>query len=259
MVKNNKKFWLIFAVIFSLNKPLFASDLNNLTIFSEGNMAYFLTEIARNYSSKENVAISTNFNSSSYLIDSIDLGEPGDIFIASHPDWIIDLSQKGLVDHRNSLNFATDKLVLIASKKNQKVDLAKITKSKDFNQILELIREQKLPLIIGSESSSVGKYTKSVMANSNLNKFQIFKKLGEDRKSIIDFINSNKDYFGIVMKSEAFDNPNIVIVAEVPDIIIDYKALVIAGDNMENARKFVEYLKSKYVKDALIKNGFMPF
>jgi ABC-type molybdate transport system substrate-binding protein len=36
----------------------------------------------------------------------------------------------------------------------------------------------------------------------------------------------------------------------------NYTAVVIAGDNMDEARKFLEYLKSEEAQDALKRNGF---
>ena len=80
MVRKNNL--AILLLVFSLSFNPFvatkaaASNMGSLTIFSESGMAYVMTKIARNYSKKENIAISINFNSSSELIGNIDLGEP---------------------------------------------------------------------------------------------------------------------------------------------------------------------------------------
>lgn len=254
----NKKIALVVILIFSLflGRTTQALATESLTIFSEANMTYALTKIARIYSQKNNVAISINFRSSFELIEDIDLGEPADIFISSHLDWVRNLSQKGLVDRSNSLKFATDNLVLVTSKNNKKINLNEVKNPSDLNEILRLISAKKVPLIIGSDYSSLGRYTKQIVDESKVSNFQIFQKLNEDKKSIIDLIDEHNEYCGIVMKSEITNNSQMVVLASVPQVEIDYHALVIAGDNMENARKFVEYLKSDEAKAILLGDGF---
>ncbi len=251
------KIFLILIFILGSISISRASTSQNLTIFSEANMTYALTKIVREYSKKENIIISVNFNSSYNLIDNIDLGEPADIFISSHSDWIKNLSQKGLVDQFNSANFAKDKLVLITSKNNRKINLKNTTKTADFNDMLQLISARKVPLIIGSDYSSLGRYTKKILDDSQISNFQIFQKFDEDKKSIIDFINEHNDYCAIVMESEIKNDDNIIILSHIYQIVIDYKGLVIAGDNMENARKFIKYLKSDEAKKILLEEGFI--
>ena len=73
-----------------------------------------------------------------------------------------------------------------------------------------------------------------------------------------DFINEHNDYCVIVMESEAKNNESFFVLGVVAFVTVDYQALVIAGDNMESARNFIEYLKSDEAKDILLKNGYFP-
>lgn len=247
----------ILIIIFGFSQITKAKNVENLTIFSENNMTYAMTKIVRNYAKKENIAISINFNSSSELINDIDSGEPADIFISSHLDWVKNLSQKGLVDQYSSLNFAKDKLVLVISKDNNKINLREIKKNDNLNDVLQLISQKRIPLIVGSDYSSLGKYTKKIINDSKISNFQIFQKAEEDKKSIIDFVDNHQDYCAIVMRSEIKDDDKIVVLASIPPVDIDYRALVIAGNNMENARKFIKYLKGEEAQDILSKYGFV--
>jgi molybdate transport system substrate-binding protein len=247
----------LICLLFNLPKFALAKDPGALTIFSESSMTYALAKIAGHYSKKENVAISVDFNSSFDLINNIDLGEPADIFISSHIDWVKNLTQKGLVDHYSSLNFAKDNLVLVTSKQNKKINLEEISELKNFNNILEVVINKRAPLIIGSEDSSLGRYTKDILIGSKISNFRIFKKLNEDKKSIINFVNNHPEYCAIVMESDIKDDNNIVILSRVPKIKINYHALVIAGDNMDNARRFIKYLKSDEARSILTEYGFI--
>lgn len=264
--KNFRIFLIKFLTIillstFPINKAAHAakdsSNVGNLTILSEENMTYALTKIVRDYAKKENVAISINFNSSSELINEIEEGEPADIFISSHFDWVRILYQKGVVDRFSWSNFAHDKLVVITSKNNDKINFAQVRKNGNLKNVLQMIRDKKIPLIVGSDYSSLGKHTKKIIEDSKISNFQIFQKLEEDKKSIIDFVNEHRGYCAIVMKSDVKNYDKVVVLAEVPDMNIDYRALAVAGDNMENARKFIKHLKSKEAQDILAQYGFI--
>ncbi len=59
------------------------------------------------------------------------------------------------------------------------------------------------------------------------------------------------------MESDVKNDGNITILGRVPKIKIDYHALVIAGDNMGNARDFIQYLRSDEAKSILLEFGFL--
>ena len=258
MIKNKIIFLLLSLFLYcSSFNILKANDPGALTIFSESNMTYALAKVARYYSVKENVAISVDFNSSFELIENIDLGEPADIFISSHIDWVKDLTQKGLVDRYSSVEFAQDSLVLVTSKNNKKIKDTNISELESFKDVLTMIKKNRIPLIVGSEFSSLGRYSETILAKSKISNFQIFRKLDEDKKSITDFIDNHPEYCAIVMESDVKNDDNITILGRVPKIKINYHALVIAGDNMGNARDFIQYLRSDEAKSILLEFGFL--
>ncbi len=230
--------------------------VNNLTILSEDNMTYPLVKIARLYSESNNSIVSINFNNSHQLIADIEAGEPADVFISSHPDWIDDLKQKGLVDVYNLVNLATDSLVLVTSRNNNKIDTTKINQLQDSKTIFREMRSRRNKLIIDSNHSSLGKYTDTILKQDNLVNQKVYRKNIDDKKPIADFINENNEYYGI-MTSSVRSYDNILILKTIEDIEIHYQALVIAGNNMDKARDFLEFIKSKQVKDIFAESGFV--
>jgi molybdate transport system substrate-binding protein len=249
--------FLLFLFCGEVSAAKAPKEVSNLTIFSEPNMAYALTEIARKYSKENNTIISINFNNSYELIQNIDMGEPADIFIASHPSWIENLKQKGLVDVYNLTNIAKDRLVLVTSVKNDKINEKIINDSSSVADNLSLLSRNKVPLIIASEYNSLGLYTNKIIGGADINEQYLYRKINEDKKSISDFINENNEYCGIIMAAEASRQKNIKVLRVIPDVSIYYQALVIAGDNMEKARDFLKYLKSDEAKAVLVKEGFI--
>ena len=60
-----------------------------------------------------------------------------------------------------------------------------------------------------------------------------------------------------MLYSEVYDNDQFLIIAKTQRIAVFYQALVIAGENMENARQFSNFLKSDRSQTILQKNGFV--
>jgi molybdenum ABC transporter molybdate-binding protein len=252
---------LVLATILLMTLPsqTFATktSVENITIFSENNMAYPLVKISRLYSKKSNSVVSVNFDYSEQLIENISAGEPADIFIASHPDWIVDLRRKGLVDFYNFAVLAKDKLLLITSKNNKKIDIETIIKLGNLEKMLLKIHQKRVPLIVDSEITSLGKYTDEILNKVNIRNHRIYRKVIEDKKAITDFINESDEYCGIVLASSIKNYDNIVVLKEIEGREISYQALVIAGDNMNEARKFLDFVISKEARAVYSKDGFL--
>jgi molybdate transport system substrate-binding protein len=249
--------WTFCGVLSVFPSSSLAKESNSLTIFSESNMTYPLTQISRLYSAQSNTIVSINFNSSSELIKNIDYGEPADIFISSHPSWIETLKQKGLIDVYNLTNIAKDSLVLISSINNNKITQQEIAEINNVTRILKIINNKKIPLIVDSEFTSLGKYTATILKTANIKNHKIYRKFSEDKKAIVDFIDENDEYCGIVMASSIKNYKNIVVLKEIPNSEIYYQVLVIAGDNMSQARDFLEFVKSNEVGKILSNSGFI--
>jgi molybdenum ABC transporter molybdate-binding protein len=240
------KFLKIFLTLLFFCNFSQASESKNLTIFAESNLSVPLVKIIGEYSKEKNVIISINFQSSFDLIERIDEGEPADIFISSHKDWVNILKQKGLIDIYSISNIAEDNLVLISS--NQKF-ITENNDIKNIQNIFQRISNLQYGLITESEYKSLGKYSNKIIEKYNIKPHIVFRKLNEDKKSIIDFVSEDKNLFALVLESSILPNDNVQIIAKIPDIDINYQVSAIAGNNMELARDFIKYLEKIEFKE----------
>ena len=253
-----KKFRIfLFLSIFLLNvfpANSFASQGRNLTVFAEENMVTALTKIARLYSQKNNVVVSINFNSSAELISDIDSGEPADVFISAHHNWIETLKQKGLVDVYNIGYIARDDLVLVTYKDNKNIPdkLKKIT----LEEALKTLNQLKATIVTDQEGSSAGKHGIDLIKSLSLNDLQLFIQLPEDRAPILNSLKENPEHYALALVSQLKDNQNLNIITQGNGGEIFYQAFVIAGDNMDTAREFLKFLKTRPAKSIFRENGF---
>ncbi len=234
-----------------------AASIKNLTILAEPNMVTALTKIARIYSQKNSVIVSISFASSSDLINDIDAGEPADIFISAHKDWINNLKQKGLVDIYSINHVASDGLALVTSKNNTKIPEELINHKLSLENALKILDQNHLVLIVDNDGSSLGQYSQDLLALLQLSNIKIFEKLHEDKMSVFGLIEENPDNYTITLSSQAQDRDGLKILSGSQNQNIFYQALVIAGDNMEAAREFSRFLQTAQARAIFKQSGFL--
>lgn len=257
-----KSFSALFLALFTLlsfTQNSFSSNSKNLTIFAEQNMMLALTRIARIYSQQHNVVISINFNSSLELINDVDAGEPADVFISAHSSLIDTLKQKGLVDVYNISYIARDKLALVTSKNNPKINPKLLKEDINLAEAIKVLDESRSTLIVDEKGSSSERYSNELIKSLPLKKgkLHIVNKLQEDRASVLSSINDDPESYIIVLESQIKNREDLKILATNENNNILYQALVIAGNNMGSAREFLQFLKSKTAKSELKKSGFI--
>ena len=251
-------FWLTTLVYFLLiNKPCNANNVRNLIIYAEPNLFVALTKIARIYSQNYAVNVAVNFNSSLDFINEIDSGEPADIFISAHPVWAETLRQKGLIDVYNIGYIANDELVLATSKNNIELSPKLLKKNITLEEAIITLNENKNNLIIDHEGSSSGIFAKNFLQGFTLENISIFTKLYEDRNSLNYDLKNDINSYAILFESQIRKNQDLKIIARKKDKNIFYRALVIAGDNMDVAREFLKFLKKPVAQKIFKENNFV--
>jgi len=251
-------FLCVFVPIYFINPTsTLATPSRNITVFAEPNIASALSKIARNFSQKNNVIVSINFNSAFDLLGEIDQGAPANVFISAHPQIIENLRQKGLVDVYNIAYIANDILTLCTSKNNNHFPISLLKKNITFEESLKIIDENKLNLIIEHEGISSGFHGKKIIQDLSLANIKLFTKLPEDKSSLVRDIENNKDTYGIVFSSQLHKNNNLRSLSTQKDKNIFYQAFVIAGENMDVAREFLNFLKNQNSKNILRESGLL--
>lgn len=250
-------FWYLsfFLFFFNIENSNCATS-RNLIIFSEPNLSKVLALVSREFSQKNNTIISINYNSAFDLIDEIDIGSPVNIFITAHPQIIENLRQKGVVDVYNVAYIASDLLALCTNKVNNSYPTDLLKKNINFDDALNLINKNQIPLIIDHEGSSAGFYSKKLIEDMNLDQIKLFNKLPEDKSLLIRDLENNDNVFGLIFTSQLFNSSTLNKFAIQKNKSIFYQAFVIAGDNMDGAREFLNFLKSPKVQKMFKDNGF---
>ncbi len=246
-------FFLAFAALFSAP----ANALPSVTILADPSMGAAIAEIARNYSREHNTVANTAFTSSGQQEEEINEGGSADVLITPKLGWIEDLKTQGLIDVHSEIPIAKNRLALVGPVDTM-VD-AKLDKGFPTSALLHEMGEEQLFVVGNPETLLEGVYGKEALrsldANMDMEEHTLYIK---HLDQMFDMVRKSHAY-GIFFYSSTITRDGIRVLDLFPESShrpIDYHAVAIAGDNMAEARKFLEYLKSTAARKVLRENGF---
>tara|TARA_B100001564_G_C20647863_1_gene675324 strand:- start:663 stop:1484 length:822 start_codon:yes stop_codon:yes gene_type:complete len=255
------------AFLCLLCQPCFADirGLPKVTILAASSVTDPLTEIIRIYSRQHNITVTASYNATSEQATKISNGDTANIFISSHPKWMIELKRKGLIDVFSLVNLVENKLDLVCSSKHHlKEQLS--PESDIFNQLLHIHNKSTLVLGIPDETS-LGSYTHDALnIIGNTYDYPLWNTIKNNtiRASSakeVSYLIAHGNYCGIVFHSDTHLNNQITVLSHINDyspMPITYQAAVVAGEHMEQARQFLDYLTSPEALSIFISHGFSP-
>lgn len=247
--------WLLMPVSMACADVL---KLPTVTVMADHSLSAAVSEIARNYSRGNQAIVNTSFLPQKIQQELISDGAAADVLITSKAEWIDELKQQGLIDINSQTKFARDKLVLIGSKETNVVS-AGAGRFPAF-EIIKAGNGEPVFILGNPEFLMEGVYAKEAMrsfgANDDLEPYTLYAKRLDEMFDMV----ANQNAFAICFYSSTLTREGVKIIDTLPESAhkpIVYNAVVIASDNMNEARKFLTYLKSAEVRKLLAKDGFV--
>lgn len=275
-MKNLKKFLSIVMVVLMAfftacsNKVDSEKDNSlektNLYVFAAASMTETLTKIANEYQKENNnINILFNFDSSGTLKTQIEEGAECDVFISAAPKQMNQLDSGlenetglNLIDKSTRFNLLENKVALAVADKNEKqID--------SFNTLVEKLKSKDVFLAIGNIDVPVGQYTKKIFDYFKLDEEQLANEglltYGTNVKEVTSQIVESVVDCGIIYQTDAFSANLKVVDTATKDMCgqVIYPAAVLkASKNIEEGKKFLDYLKSDTSKKIFEEVGFTP-
>jgi len=236
----------------------YQDDAYSITVLASSSLTDVLTELIRIYSVKGNVTVSATYESPTELADSIESGDPSDVYISEHLTKMRDLKRQGLIDVFSLTNIASNKLVFLSSVENH--ILKNINKNMPITELLKDINEKTLLVVGDPDNVPAGDFAKTSLSSLGYwDKIEPYiVKAGNSRNAL--YLISKGRSAGITYFTEAYKNPEVEIISELPEDSHDpiiYQGAVIAGENMQHARDFLNFLKSDRAREIFHKYGFL--
>lgn len=258
-LRNTRLCYILMALTFAPNAM--ASDMvdevSSISIIADSSLALPMTDIILQYTKEKHKAVSASFQPPSEQEVEVSEGASYDVLITARTRLIDDLKLSGLVDIYSEATIAKNHLVLVASSNNDfQTSLA------DSFPVAEIIRRYswRLGLVLGNpETLQQGSVARDALrhygALEDLESYTLYMK---DMSEILDMVRDD-GVLALVYESDMMGQPELRIVDSVPEKThqpVVYMAVVLAGDKMDDARQFVDYLKQSQSQKLIEKYGF---
>ncbi len=254
--------WLLIlavSVLLPSAAPARQIEIEQVHILADPSLTIPLTLIAREYSKQRHISVTTSFAPLADQTRRIEQGMEADIFIATRANTIQTLKNQGLIDVYSQISVTKNRLALVTYQENS----------------LELILIPRLPLasilkridpgfsfILGDpETQDVGLFSMEALRNhqiaGELEPHFLFIQSPVDMHETI----ASRGGYGVIYLTEALRNPELKILGVFPQTAhssIIYQANVVASENMEAARQFLDYLQSGDATAVFTQFGFEP-
>lgn len=223
-------------------------EMPSLTILSDSLLSIPISQLANQYARIEGVAVGTVYNTPARHQKAIEDGEPADILITADSTLVERLKSKGLIDVSSPKIVASTSLVVTTAA------LSTQPETQTFESILETAKSSTW-VVLSTEQFAEGAYSASLLTQK-IPDFNPTTQLISSR-SIKDALASirNDHKTGLLPKA-ALMRTDLGYIPASPPQTIQYTALVVASENMERARKLLEFLYSPEASVTFKKSGF---
>ena len=261
----NRFYSLLFFILIVSVSVSAKSELRNLpsvTILAASSISVPLQFAIRAYVQEKGISVTASYDDASLLASQISQGKEADLFISSHPKWVTELKQKGLLDVYSITNLLKNRLALVVS--NHSNISHKISKNPNSLSLLQEVIERSVIVVAQPVNTSLGIYTKEALLNANpalwnsVINYAIQGKSSQDVSQLI--LDSNRA--GIVYLSDIQTTPKLRYLASLEENAhspIIYQAAVVSGKYMENARDFLNFLKEPEILEIFRQYGFKTY
>ena len=255
MLQATKNLILAVLTTVSFASPVFAID--SVTLLADSTISMAMAQVARNYSRDNNVVVNASFATPTSQETQIKEGGAADILITPKLPWIEDLKTQGLVDIYSQATVARNRLALVGPVDS---DL-QIPVTKDFKTapLINAMAGEQAFVVGNPQSLMEGVYGKEALRSlgvaEDLEPYTLYIK---ESPQMFDMV-VNQHAYGVFLNSSLIAKDGLRVIGLLPEEShhpIAYYAVVIAGENMDQARKFMEYLKSPATKRLLRENGY---
>ncbi len=236
-----------------------AHALRSVSVMADSSLSVAVAHIARNYARDKGVAVNTSYLSAKAQQTQITEGEAVDILITPMDKWIDELKTQGLVDIYSETPVARGQLALVGPAESP-LEKRTITDSLPVAQLIWQMQGEQEFVIGNPETLPEAAFSKEALrslgAAADLEPYTLYIKQRDQMYQMV----ASHDAYGIFLYSSALGRPGMRTIGMIPPAAhrpIQYYAVVIAGENMDEARKFLNYLKSPDARRVFLQTGYM--
>lgn len=248
-----QRFALIYMIFFAfsaLQAHAQEAALPEITVLADENLQMPLVEIARLYTAKNHTTVTLWFTNAVGMVDAIRDGADADIVITADTQALQTLEYLGQLDVYATQTIAESPLI-IATRNNERA-VERDVKLELMG--LKLHSKERFTLVVINAQDRVEyAMTQQALKNSELLRDRPMELIAandaRDAKRLMEEHNAP----ALLLANDAFSDGSLKPLQRFPASVVTpavYRAAVLAGDNMEQARVFIDALHTKAYRSA---------
>jgi molybdate transport system permease protein len=233
-----------------------------LRVWAAASLGPVLGELRTPWEEATGASLVLNLDASSRISVQVAEGAPADVLLTADRAWMDWAVARGVADASGALRLAGNQLVLVAPAAIGSVESAPRDRIPDLSTFLSG-QDPSLRIGIAGEEVPAGRY-----ARESLQALGLTAELGGalvtggNVRTVLEWVARGELPLGFVYRSDAFGDPRVRVVAEVPDSLHTpveiWGAPVIRGDSPSLAAEFLDFLMGVEGQAALRVAGFVP-
>lgn len=247
--------FLFLALLLPGFAPAEAQETKALRILADSSLAPAMTVLSREYSAVHGVALIVTYDAAAELMRRIEEGEAADAVIVDHPLWLEKLRQKGLVDIHSEQTIAHNKLVVALP--GASLLIRRMPKDANLTDLLAWLKDRTFLVLADPETTSLGLYTQEILERLQIPQEKM-KRLQASNSQQAAYFTAENNAAGILYASDVPYQQGLKVVAEISGDLhdpVEYRAAVVAGENMKLARQFLAFLQEDRAQTVFRRHG----
>lgn len=245
----------IFVLTLSFASVAHVPAAERVTVFAAASTTNAVTDIGKLFAEKKMGEFTPSFASSSTLAKQIESGAPANVYISANKKWMDYLEEKKLIDSATRTDLLGNRIVLItpAGSKLDQVDI-----SPHFD-LAGLLADGKLAMG-DPDHVPAGMYGKKALETLGVwQGIQDRVARAKDVRAALALVERGEAPLGVVYATDAAITDKVKVVGTFPENShppIVYPVALVAGEESQAAKSFLEFLKTPESKDIFEKYGF---
>ena len=239
-----------YALALGLMLAAHAAQAEEITVFAASSMQDALDQIIADYEATSDDTITVSYAGTSTLGRQLQEGAPANLFISASNDWMDKMIEAGIVAPETARPIAGNILVLIGPAGTPPVDPATLP---------DALGEGYLAMAT-IDAVPAGIYGKAALETLGVFEAVVPHIVQADNvRAAMSLVALGEAEMGIVYGSDAFVEPKVQVIAELPvddANPIVYPAAIVGEGDTEAARAFFDYLASDAAQARFAELGF---
>ena len=229
----------------------------NLTVLADASLLLPLAQIAREYARTAGTPLTVAVLEGEDAASRIEQGLEAHVLLTANQPLITELRRRGLTDVFNARPIARTQLALVGSSSI----LGRTDFARHISLAAILYAQADLPIYIAPQTTHEGARAEALLKEPEY--AAIFENRVQrlhSREAVLDKLEEGPA-FALLLATDALNDPSLKVLSIFPDASahpVNYEAVVLASESMDETRQFIDFLFSAYAQQVFASFGFQP-